>query len=120
MRITEASMIKGRHGKSWEYVILGSRSFRGKIHRVKIDWHGHQNSSPVSPIIMDVGHIGRLLSTPYWFWVVEEMSKEEESHILCEMCREETNPKYKHYGHGGKVIATDCKDFTTIKGGVVC
>ncbi len=95
-------MVKGRHGKSWEYVILGSRFFHGRIHRVKIDWHGDRNSSPAGPIIMDVGHIGRTICYPHWFWVVEKMSEKEKNHAFCELCKEETDLKYKHYGHGGK------------------
>ncbi len=102
MQITFARNIKGRTGKSWEWIILGGSELRGKVHRAKVDWQGHRATVTPTPIIMEVGHIGRIASMPYWFWVVGEMSHKEfneECGIICEMCREEVDPDYKHYGH---------------------
>lgn len=99
MKITFVKDIKGRQGESQEWIILGGSKLCGKIHRVRIDWQGHRNTMTPTPRIMRVGHLGRIISRPYWFWVVEEVSPEEfnrEHGIFCEICREKIAPKSKH------------------------
>lgn len=97
MRIRESYKVEGKHKNSWEWIILGNREVRGKVHRAKIDWVGQRNYSPPRPIIMAFGHFGRLLADSSSFWVVEEISDDERD-IICELCREE-HSNYKHAGH---------------------
>ncbi len=103
MELIECQKIRKRTGINKtgvtnECIVLESTRYggtylNGKIHIAKVDWDNMSDrSTDGKPIILEEGHIGRIVAEPRRFWVVTKIH-EDEMRMLCDTCLKENDIK---------------------------